>query len=125
MPVIWLPRAVTDLEALVAFIGADNPPSAQRVLDAVFVQVRKLSDFQALGRPGRVSGTRELVVPHVHYLVSTRCSMMPSVYCACSIHRNAGPTTSEHSIETKRGAEPPFMWITHDNAFYHVLHCTV
>ena len=69
MPVVWLPRAVTDLEALVAFIGADSPLSAQRVLDAVLVQVRTLSDFQALGRPGRVSGTRELVVPHVHYLV--------------------------------------------------------
>lgn len=69
MPIVWLPVALADLEALVAFIGADSPAAAQRVLGAILSQVRMLSDFQALGRPGRVPGTRELVVPHVRYLV--------------------------------------------------------
>lgn len=66
MKVQWLQAAADDLDHLYAYIGQDNPAAAGsealRVLDAA----GQLGVHPALGRAGRVAGTRELVVaPYV------------------------------------------------------------
>ncbi len=62
MKVRWLVAAVDDLDNVHAFVSLDNPSAAEgevlRVLDAV----GRLGVHPAIGRPGRVVGTRELVV---------------------------------------------------------------
>ena len=43
-------------------LSDDNPDAAQRVKDDIEAKVLKLLDFPKIGRPGRIEGTRELVV---------------------------------------------------------------
>jgi len=68
----WLKRALANLDAEAAFIARDHPAAAARVVEAVATTVELLAQHPALGRPGRVEGTRELVVPDTPYLVPYR-----------------------------------------------------
>jgi toxin ParE1/3/4 len=61
---IWSPEAVEDLAALRAYIAEDDAKAAQRVALHIINSVEKLlSKNPEMGRPGRVPGTRELVIP--------------------------------------------------------------
>ncbi|MBP8310201.1 MAG: type II toxin-antitoxin system RelE/ParE family toxin, partial [Burkholderiaceae bacterium] len=55
-----------------AHIATDDPVSARLVVQRILEAVATLADQPALGRPGRVPGTRELVVPKTRYLVPYR-----------------------------------------------------
>ena len=71
----WLKRALANLDAEAAFIARDNPAAAARVVEAIASTVElpaQYAPWAALGRPGRVEGTRELVVPDTPYLVPYR-----------------------------------------------------
>jgi toxin ParE1/3/4 len=59
----WAAPALRDLAALRAFIGRDDPAAARRQAEAILAAVAGLPRFPLCGRPGRVPGTRELVVP--------------------------------------------------------------
>ena len=72
MRVKWLGAAVSSLVAETEYIARDNPTAAARVEIAIKRAVEQLSNFPALGRPGRVPGTRELVVPDTPYIVPYR-----------------------------------------------------
>lgn len=54
------------------YISADDPVAAQIVVARVLAAVARLADKPAMGRPGRVSGTRELVVLPTRYVVPYR-----------------------------------------------------
>ncbi|MFT3791447.1 MAG: type II toxin-antitoxin system RelE/ParE family toxin [Rudaea sp.] len=58
----WREAARADLLAIVDYISDDNPDAAQRLKDEIEGKVSKLQDHPKLYRPGRVAGTRELVV---------------------------------------------------------------
>jgi toxin ParE1/3/4 len=68
----WLKRALANLDAEAAFIARENPAAAARVVDTVARTVDLLAQHPGLGRPGRVQGTRELVVASTPYLVPYR-----------------------------------------------------
>ena len=68
----WLKRALMNLEAEAGYIARDNPAAAQRIVLAIADAVARLADYPAMGRPGRVEGTRELVVPHTPYIIPYR-----------------------------------------------------
>jgi toxin ParE1/3/4 len=72
LEVRWLKRALANLDAEAGFIARDNPTAAFRVVDAIATAVELLAQHPGLGRPGRVDGTRELVVPDTPYLVPYR-----------------------------------------------------
>jgi len=72
MQVVWTARALTDLAALSAYIAQDNLPAADRQVERVLAAVAGLAQFPGIGRPGRRSGTRELVVDRTPYLVPYR-----------------------------------------------------
>jgi len=72
MRVRWLKTALDNLDAAAEYISRDNPSAAARVVADIWVAVQRLADFPALGRPGRVDGTRELVVPGTPYIVPYR-----------------------------------------------------
>lgn len=63
MRVKWLRAALTDLDLIAAHISDDNPVAARRFVSKLLARIDKLSVRPAIGRPGRVVGTRELVFP--------------------------------------------------------------
>jgi toxin ParE1/3/4 len=73
MTIVWSPQAIADLSALRAYIAQDNKAAAQRTALHIIRNVEHLlSDNPSMGRPGRVVGTRELVVPGTPYVVPYR-----------------------------------------------------
>lgn len=72
MTVVWSPRAIRHLAALRAYIARDNPDAAAGVALALLAAVERLAEVPNLGRPGRLAGTRELVVPGTPYLIPYR-----------------------------------------------------
>lgn len=63
MPVLeWRESARADLLAIVDYISDDNPEAAQQLKDDIEAKVAKLAEHPKLYRPGRVAGTREMVV---------------------------------------------------------------
>jgi toxin ParE1/3/4 len=73
MNIQWSPEAIEDLNSLRTFIAQDNPSAAQAVaLHIVQTIEQLLPDNPHMGRPGRVPGTRELVVPSTPFIVPYR-----------------------------------------------------
>ena len=58
----WKASAVADLMAIVDYISDDNPDAALALMDEIQGKVEQLPAHPKRGRPGRVNGTRELVV---------------------------------------------------------------
>ncbi len=72
MRLIWTDLAVEDLEELRRYVEADNPRAARDTVLRILSSVKRLLKHPRLGRPGRVEGTRELVIPTLPYLVAYR-----------------------------------------------------
>jgi len=70
--VVWSPRAIGHLADLRASLARENPGAAARTAATVLAAVDRLAELPNLGRPGRVSGTRELVVPSTRYVIPYR-----------------------------------------------------
>jgi toxin ParE1/3/4 len=68
----WLPAAQRDFDDLVDYIAADHPIAAIEQGDEIESQVSMLSDHPRMGKPGRVKGTRELVVVRTPFIVAYR-----------------------------------------------------
>jgi len=63
MEVRWSTLAVEDLKSIFHRIEKDNPTAARETVKAIYEGCRELSQFPHRGRPGRMSGRRELVFP--------------------------------------------------------------
>ena len=72
MTILWSERAVAHLQHLRAHIARDRPGAAREVAATILATVELLALHPALGRPGRLAGTRELVIPGTPYLVPYR-----------------------------------------------------
>jgi toxin ParE1/3/4 len=70
--VVWSPRAIGHLADIRAYIASENPDAAARAATTLLAAVDRLAALPSLGRPGRISGTRELVVPGTRYLIPYR-----------------------------------------------------
>jgi len=67
----WRPEARQDLHGIVRHIGKDSATRAARFGQGIRDKVGNLARHPALGRPGRITGIRELVV-HPNYIVFYR-----------------------------------------------------
>jgi toxin ParE1/3/4 len=70
--VIWREMAELELYNQVRFIARDKPASAEAVLENLLRVAGGLARFPHMGVRGRVGGTRELVVPHLPYIIVYR-----------------------------------------------------
>jgi len=68
MKLAWSNRAAADRLAIFIWIAKDNPQAAADVDDRIEVAAQRLKDFPNSGRPGRIEGTRELVIARTPYL---------------------------------------------------------
>lgn len=72
MRVRWLRTALRNLDEEASFIAADDAVAAGLVVERVLWAVAQLAEQPGLGRPGRVPGTRELIVSKTRYIVPYR-----------------------------------------------------
>lgn len=72
MIVIWSSEAERDLTALGDRIAPDDPRLAAEIGGEIFTAVERLADLPHRGRPGRVEGTRELVLAPLPWIAVYR-----------------------------------------------------
>lgn len=63
------PEAEQDLIEIFDYILEDNPSAADKTLDVIHSEIHHLSEHPYLGRVGRVSGTRELVLSGAPFII--------------------------------------------------------
>ncbi|MBI2189541.1 MAG: type II toxin-antitoxin system RelE/ParE family toxin [Acidobacteria bacterium] len=68
MRVRWTADAADDLERISDYIAGDRPETARRVALDIVRSVDALDTFPNRGRPGRVEGTRELVLAPLPFI---------------------------------------------------------
>jgi len=68
----WLNLALDDLDEIAEYISRDNPDAARRVVKRLWKAAQDLTGQPEMGRPGRVYGTRELVVVNTPFVVPYR-----------------------------------------------------
>jgi toxin ParE1/3/4 len=70
MRVRWTDPAQTDFLEILGYIARENPAAAERVGRRLLSAIDGLAEQPRLGRPGRIAGTRELVIPSVpHFAI--------------------------------------------------------
>ena len=72
MRVRWLRRALRNLEEEADYVARDDPQAAAQVVERITTSVDLLASQPALGRTGRVPGTRELIITGTPYIVPYR-----------------------------------------------------
>jgi addiction module RelE/StbE family toxin len=70
--IVWSPRSIEHLASLRKHIAREDPAAAGRVAETLLHAVERLAQFPNTGRPGRIAGTRELVVPRTRYIIPYR-----------------------------------------------------
>jgi toxin ParE1/3/4 len=68
--IVWSSEAIRDLISLRTYIAEESPAGARRVILQTVETL--LPHNPQVGRPGRVAGTRELVIPRTPYIVPYR-----------------------------------------------------
>lgn len=68
----WTRRAGRRLDLIGQFIENDNATAAGRVVARIVSAVDRLAEQPNMGRPGRIKGTRELVLADIPYIVVYR-----------------------------------------------------
>jgi len=66
---IWAPTALADVNEGWDHIAVHNEAAADRVFSAIREAAHRLDRFLRMGRPGKISGTREFSVPHTPYFL--------------------------------------------------------
>jgi toxin ParE1/3/4 len=72
MQLEWSRFAQADREAIFDYIEADSPQAAINVDDRIRKQIEELIKFPKTGRPGRIDGTRELIIQRTPYIAAYR-----------------------------------------------------
>lgn len=73
MKIKWLRKALRNLEQAYEYIfSKENPEAACQTAQKIQSAVGQLSNYPLMGRPGRVAGTRELVISPISYIVAYR-----------------------------------------------------
>ena len=71
MIVKWSKTALANIAIITEYIERDNSARAKTFAQEIRQKTNMLAEFQGIGRPGRVLGTRELIV-HENYIVPYR-----------------------------------------------------
>lgn len=72
MKLRWTDGAVEDLRTAYEYLAADNEKAVVETADRIVSAVERLEQFPQMGRPGRVEGTRELVITGTPFIVAYR-----------------------------------------------------
>jgi toxin ParE1/3/4 len=70
MKIVWTPRARRNLRDAARYLTQFNPTAALSMVRKVRAAPVRLTELPASGRPGRIDGTRELVVNDAPYILA-------------------------------------------------------
>jgi addiction module RelE/StbE family toxin len=70
--IVWTEPARRDLREIVLYIAQDSPYAARALQAEIRTRVALLQDNPNLGRPGRIDGSRELVMGNNPYILPYR-----------------------------------------------------
>ncbi len=68
MKVVWAKLAKEDLEAALLYISKDNPTASKFLGVRLLSALETIKEHPHIGRPGKVEGTRELVLSGTPYI---------------------------------------------------------
>ena len=68
----WTRRALMRLDQVGSYIEKEDPQAAARVIARLVSSVDLLTEQPAMGRVGRIKGTRELVFGDIPYIIPYR-----------------------------------------------------
>ena len=86
----WSAFAIEDRDGIFDYIEEDSPHAAVVVDDRIRMQVKQLLQFPETGRPGRIEGTRELVMAKRRISRPIASQAIPCASCACCTARSYG-----------------------------------
>lgn len=72
MKIVWSALALSDRDGIFTRIELHNPRAAIAMDERIVAATSRLRQFPESGRPGRVAGTRELVVGGTPYIAPYR-----------------------------------------------------
>lgn len=72
MRVRWLRGALRNLDQEASYIAQDNPEAAVKLVCQLRDSALPLGEQPNLGRPGRIPGTRELILSNFPYILPYR-----------------------------------------------------
>lgn len=72
MKIVWTRRALREIDQAFAFVARDSPAAASAMVAAMEARAAVLAEHPEIGRPGRMDGTRELVLPGLPYILPYR-----------------------------------------------------
>ncbi|OHV86880.1 type II toxin-antitoxin system RelE/ParE family toxin [Mesorhizobium sp. ORS 3428] len=70
MKIVWSAFALSDRDGIFTHIEAENPAAAILIDERIVAATGRLRDFPESGRPGRLAGTRELVIVGTPYVAA-------------------------------------------------------
>ncbi|KAF3978513.1 MAG: type II toxin-antitoxin system RelE/ParE family toxin [Methylococcales symbiont of Hymedesmia sp. n. MRB-2018] len=68
----WLNKALINLDDEAQHIATDSLPAAKKMVQKIRITVELLGNNPSLGRPGRITGTRELIIDNLPYIIPYR-----------------------------------------------------
>ena len=80
MRVRWKSAALKDLAEIAEHIAEENTQAARRVVSEIRRQSQILSRHSDIGRAGRISGTRELVITKFPYIIAYDVTQNPLMF---------------------------------------------
>ena len=72
MQIRWLKTAIRSLDEAMAYIAQEDAEAARKISDCIHMRVETLLEHPEQGRPGRILGTRELVIGKYPFSVPYR-----------------------------------------------------
>lgn len=72
MRIKWLQTAINSFDKAMAHIAQEDEDAARRISDYIEARVKELLEQPRQGRPGRILGTRELVIGKFPFIIPYR-----------------------------------------------------
>jgi addiction module toxin, RelE/StbE family len=70
--VVWLRLALQDMRQTATYVAQDFPEAAKDLVNQIWLEGQSLCALPDRGRPGRVPGTRELMLKGLPYFLAYR-----------------------------------------------------
>jgi len=72
MKILWTQLALFDLDQAYNYISNTSPNRANDIIDRIEQSVTLLQQFPQMGRPGKIPGTKELVISQTPFILPYR-----------------------------------------------------